>query len=109
MTVVLAAHAKPRPALRRPLVVAALAIGAFQVADVLTTHRLLASGYHEINPLAGALIAAGWLFAAKALLGAGLVARCSRVRPTVTLLCTTWAVAGAYFAIALGNSMALMR
>jgi hypothetical protein len=98
-----------RVPLRRPLIVAALAIGVFQLVDVFTTHRLLAHGFKELNPLAGILIAAGWLLAVKALLAAGFIGRSTRVRPTVGLLCATCVVAGCYFAIALGNAMALAR
>lgn len=92
------------------LVLAAGSLVVFQVVDVLTTHRLLASGYHELNPLAGVLIAAGWLLVAKLALSSGLLVRFSRgVKQSVPLLCATWMVVGAYFAIALGNALALTR
>lgn len=94
---------------RRPLIAAAIALGAFQVADVVTTRGLLHHGMHELNPLAGFLIAAGWLLLAKLALSLGLLGRFAKVRPTIALLCTTWAVVGMYGAVALGNSMALAR
>ena len=101
-------HLRPVP-LRRPLIGAALAIGVFQIVDVFTTRALLAHGYHELNPLAGVLIAAGWLLAVKALLAAGFIGRSSRIRPSLGLLCATCVVAGMYAAIALGNFLAVLR
>lgn len=95
--------------MRLALISAAGALVVFQVADVVTTHRLLATGYHELNPLAGLLITAGWLLVAKLALSTGLLVRFTQVRPSVPMVCATWMVVGAYFAIALGNALALSR
>jgi len=42
-----------------------LAILVLNVADVATTHRILGLGGRELNPVAGWLLANGWLVASK--------------------------------------------
>ena len=95
---------------RRALLVAAAFLLAFQVADVLSTHAVLHRGGVELNPLAKVLLVAGWLLIAKMAIGLGLFGRFARLdHPSVPLVCTTWAVVGMYFAVALGNFLEVLR
>src|SRR5947209_20029365 len=46
-------------------VVPLIALLAFNVADVATTHHIIGLGGREMNPVAGWLLANGWLLVAK--------------------------------------------
>jgi len=66
----------------------------FQLVDVFTTHRLLAHGFKELNPLAGILIAAGGCSPSRHCWPP--LHRALDPRPaTVGLLCATCVVAAA--------------
>lgn len=88
----------------------ALLILALQGVDWATTHALLERGYQELNPLAAALIAVGWLLAIKAALAAYLAWRVRR-RPhyPLALLVAIYTCAGAYLTVALGNIFGLIH
>lgn len=112
--------ADERPAHARLLLLGALLILALQGVDWGTTHVLLAHGYKELNPLAAALIALGWLLALKAGLAAILAWRVARqrqgwlsrrLRPTnpLGLLLAVYTCVGAYLTVALGNIFGLIR
>ena len=75
------------------------AILLLNLADVITTHRILGLGGRELNPVAGWLLANGWLLAAKlglVLLITVLVAIAPRRRWIVPAL---WLMTGFYAAV----------
>ena len=101
---------KRRPHTRALALAGATLILVLQFVDWLTTRSLLRHGYHELNPLATALLAWGWLLAVKAGVAATLTWRVARKSShTLTLVCLVYLTAGAYLMVALGNLFGLMR
>lgn len=88
--------------------VAALIIVVCQLGDVLSTHALLGAGGVEANPLAKFLLAWGWLGVAKIGLAALLCVRFGLRRAVpLGIVAMTWAVAGFYVAVVVGNLLTL--
>ena len=75
------------------------ALLALNIADVLTTHRILGLGGHELNPVAGWLLANGWLMAVKLLL-VGLIGTLAALAPPRRWVSfALWTMAAFYAAI----------
>jgi hypothetical protein len=97
---------------RKALIISAVAIVIFNIIDVLTTRALLHRGHTELNPLALLLIQVGRgaLITVKVAFSATLAAyQTSTSKRSILLLALTSATAGTYFAIALGNTLGLLR
>jgi hypothetical protein len=80
-------------------VVPLAALLVFNMADVATTHRILGMGGREMNPVAGWLLANGWLMAAKLTLVAlvGVLVRLSPQRRWI--VSALWLMASFYGAV----------
>lgn len=105
-----AKEGKERSGARIALLAGTGLILVLQFADWLTTRALLGRGLTELNPVASALIAIGWLLAAKSGLAATLAWRVTRkTTHTYALVCVVYLVAGTYLAVALGNLFGLLR
>lgn len=75
--------------------------------DYVTTKMLLTGGAAEANPLAGALLASGYLFWVKmgvlCVLGIGAIS----IPPRMGVMVLAWFVAGLYAAAVISNALLL--
>ena len=96
--------------LRSSTAVAVAVIALLNLADILTTHAVLAhTGAVESNPLASALLSGGRVGLIKAIVLLGLIIRVPRRVPTVAFNAVMWFVAGFYFLTVVSNLLVLHR
>jgi uncharacterized protein DUF5658 len=96
--------------LRASTAVAVAVIALLNLADILTTHAVLAhTGAVESNPLASALLSGGRVGLIKGIVLLGLIIRIPRRVPTVAFNAVMWFVAGFYFLTVVSNLLVLQR
>lgn len=96
--------------LRASTAVAVAVIALLNLADIVTTHAVLAhTGAVESNPLASALLSGGRVGLIKGIVLLGLIIRVPRRVPTVAFNAVMWFVAGFYFLTVVSNLLVLQR
>jgi hypothetical protein len=71
----------------------------FNIADVVTTHRILGLGGRELNPVAGWLLANGWLVVSKLVLVAVIAVLATLAPARRWIVSSLWLMTAFYGAI----------
>jgi hypothetical protein len=96
--------------LRASTAVAVAVIALLNLADIVTTHAVLAhTGAVESNPLAKALLSGGRVGLIKGIVLLGLIIRVPKRLPTVAFNAVLWFVAGFYFLTVVSNLLVLRQ